>query len=188
MMVPWKGAWATSGGSLFLELMVRGKKVFDLWSVRHRICFFSGCGLLVPCMVGESNMAFHTGQAVCDFIQNGEASSMLTLLKSWPFQYLQRSLHNRGVMVPVKDEASNSALNHFNLGVAFLGVRVPNTGSILNNRPDHCLVRSFLDLPWVYLWISSQESEHLICTPIPIQFWKVGVDLLLLLQQHLCRV
>ena len=50
-------------------------------------------------------------------------------------------------MVLVKSEASSSGLDHFELGDAFLGAGVPNTGGILKNRPDHCLVCSFLDLP-----------------------------------------
>ena len=37
-------------------------------------------------------MALHTCQAVCDFVQHCEASSMLTLLKSWPLQYFQHFL------------------------------------------------------------------------------------------------
>ena len=67
-------------------------------------------------------IASHTCRAVCDLVQHGEASSMPTLLKSWPLQHFQHFLRSRGVMVVVKDEASSSALDHFCLGDAFLGV------------------------------------------------------------------
>ena len=85
-------------------------------------------------------MAFHTCQAICDLVQHDEVSSMPTLLKSLPLQYLQHFRHTRGVMVPVKGEASSSALDHFNLGDASLGVLVPNRGDVLKNRLDHFLV------------------------------------------------
>ena len=71
--------------------------------------------------LGSQVKAFHTCQAVCDLVQHGEASSMPTLLKSWPLQYLQRFLHTRCVVVPAKGEASSSVCNHFNLGDALVG-------------------------------------------------------------------
>ena len=85
-------------------------------------------------------LTLHTCQAVCDLVRHGEASSMLTLLKSLPLQYLQHCLHTRGVIVPVKGEVNSSVLDHINLGVAFLVVGVPYTGDVFKNRPDHCLV------------------------------------------------
>ena len=108
-------------------------------------------------------MASNTCRAVCDLVQHGEASNMPMLLKSWPLRYFQHFLRTSGVMVPVEGEASSFALSHFNPANADLGVGVPNTGGVLKNKPNHCLVVTFLDLLWAYLQVSPQEPKHLIC-------------------------
>ena len=60
---------------------------------------------------------------------------MPMLVRSWSLQYLQHFLHTRGVVVPVKGEASSFALDHLNVGGALLDFWVPGIRNVLKNRP-----------------------------------------------------
>ena len=70
---------------------------------------------------------------------------MPMLLDSWPLLHFKHFFHMRGVAVPFKNVASNSALDHFDLEIVLDGVGIQNTGGVHMDRPDHCLVYSVLD-------------------------------------------
>ena len=101
---------------------------------------------------GSQVKALHTCQAVCVLVQHGEASSMPNCLRAGHSSVtsISSTLEVLWCRLKVKRAALRWTIWSWRCFSWCEGV--PNTGGILKNRPDHCLVMLF---PWPSVNLSS---------------------------------